>query len=104
MIYMDLYLNLQLSQLYKKIRWGIDLLIHISKGKHTKLVLIISHSDTIKSLRVLGFVIHPGKSVLNTDRTINFLGFIISSKDITLSLTDEKKNKMKTILSDCLCK
>ena len=61
-------------------------------------------SDTIKLLRELGFVIHTEKSVLIPSQTIVFLGFIISSKNMKLSLTDEKKNKTKTILTDCLYK
>ena len=59
-------------------------------------------SDTIKLLRELGFVIHTEKSVLIPSQTIVFLGFIISSKNMTLSLNGEKKNKIKTILTDCL--
>ena len=55
-------------------------------------------------MRELGFVIHTEKSVLTPSQTIVFLGFIISSKNMMLSLTDEKKNKIKTILTDCLCK
>ena len=61
-------------------------------------------SDTIKLLRELGFVIHTEKSVLIPSQAIVFLGFIISSKNMMLSLTDEKKNQIKTILTDCLCK
>ena len=52
-----------------------------------------NNSDTVKLLRELGFVIHTEKSVLTPSQTIVFLGFTISSKNMTLSLTDEKKNK-----------
>ena len=55
-------------------------------------------SDTIKSLRELGFVIHPDKSVLTPSQTFVFARFIISSKHMTLSLTDQKKKKIKTLL------
>ena len=41
--------------------------------------------DTITLLRELGFVIHPDKSVLTSSQTIVFLGFVISSKHMTLS-------------------
>ena len=61
-------------------------------------------SNTIKLLWELGFVIHTEKSVLIPSQTIVFLGFIISAKNMTLSLTDENKNKIKTIHTDCLCK
>ena len=60
-------------------------------------------SDTIKLLRGLGLLLTE-KSVLTSSQTIVFLGFIISSKNMTLSLTDEKKNKIKTILTDRLGK
>ena len=46
--------------------------------------------DTIKLLTELGFVIHPDKSVLTPSQTIVFLGFVISSKHIILSSTDDK--------------
>ena len=61
-------------------------------------------SNTIKLLKELGFVINTEKSVLTPSQAIVFLGFIISSKNMTLSLTDERKNKIKTILTDCLGK
>ena len=51
--------------------------------------------DTIKLLREVGFVNHPDKSVLTLSQTIVFLGFVISSKYMTLSLIDEKKKKIK---------
>ena len=55
-------------------------------------------------LRELGFVIHTEKSVLIPSQAIVFLGFIISSKNMTLSLTDEKRNKIKALLAYCLSK
>ena len=58
--------------------------------------------DTIKLMRELGFVIHPDKSVLTPSQTIVFLKFVISSKNMSLSLTDEKKNKTKTLPINCL--
>ena len=59
-------------------------------------------ADNIKLLRELGFVIHSDKSVLTPSQTIAFLGFVISSKHMTLSLTDDKKNKIKPLLLICL--
>ena len=58
--------------------------------------------DTIKLLRELDFVIHSDKSVLTPSQIIVFLGFVISSKHMTLPLTDEKKNKIKTLIINCL--
>ena len=51
-------------------------------------------SDTFKLLRELGFVIHTEKSLLTPSQTVFSLGFIISSKNMRLPLTDEKKNKI----------
>ena len=47
--------------------------------------------DIMKLLKELSFIIHPDKSVLTPSQTIVFLGFVISSKHMTMSLTDEKK-------------
>ena len=55
-------------------------------------------------MRELGFVINTEKSVLTPSQTIVFLCSNILSKNMTLSLTDENKNKIKTILTDCLGK
>ena len=61
-------------------------------------------TDTIKLLRELGFVINTEKPVLTSSETIFFLGFNNLSKNMILSLTNEKKNKAKTILTDFLGK
>ena len=58
--------------------------------------------DTIKLLREFRFVIHPDKSVLTPIQTIIFPGFVISSKHMTLSLTDENEKKIKTLPMNCL--
>ena len=58
--------------------------------------------DTINLLRELGFIIHPDKSVLIPVQEITFLGFVISSKSMTLTLTIEKKIKIKKLLVNCL--
>ena len=60
--------------------------------------------DTLNLLRELGFVIHPDKSILIPSQEITFLGFVISSKNMTLTLTAEKKEKIKALLVDCLTK
>ena len=53
---------------------------------------------TTKLLRELRFVIQPDKSVLTPRQTIFILGFVISSKHMILSLTDEKKKEIKAYL------
>ena len=49
---------------------------------------------TIIMLRSLGFIIHTEKSVLKATQNLLYLGFIINSRDMTLTLTEEKKQKM----------
>ena len=44
-------------------------------------------NDTIIMLRSLGFAIHPENSVLKPTQNFMYLGFIINSKDMTLTLT-----------------
>ena len=50
---------------------------------------------TLKWLQELGFVIHPEKSVLYPTQKITFLGFIIDTVNMTVTLTPEKKAKLK---------
>ena len=52
----------------------------------------------IHLLRSLGFVIHPEKSVLIPSQTLEFLGFILNSASMTVSLTEVKKIKIR---KDC---
>ena len=51
-------------------------------------------NDTIIMLQSLGFTIHPEKSVLTPTQNLIYLGFIINFKDMTLKLTEEKKQKI----------
>ena len=50
-------------------------------------------NDAITMFWSLGFTIHPEKSVLTPTQNLIYLGFIINSKDMTLKLTEEKKQK-----------
>ena len=52
---------------------------------------------TLDSLQELGFVIHPEKSVLHPTQVITFLGFIIDTVNMTVTLTLEKKEKIKNM-------
>ena len=54
-------------------------------------------SDTVQLLISLGFTIHADKSVLIPTQKIIFLGFIINSKNMTITLTNEKKQKIKEL-------
>ena len=42
---------------------------------------------------IISFTIHPEKSVLKFTQNLIYLGLIINSKDMTLKLTEEKKQK-----------
>ena len=55
--------------------------------------------DTLNLLRELGFVIHPEKPILTPSQETIFLGFAILVKKMTLTLTDEEKIKIKSIVS-----
>ena len=46
---------------------------------------------TVQLLRSLGFIIHPEKSVLVPSQTIQYLGVVINSSTMTVTLTDERK-------------
>ena len=50
----------------------------------------------------LGLVIHPEKSVIVPQQRLVFLGFIIDSVFMTVSLTQDKKTKIKTLLPSLL--
>ena len=58
--------------------------------------------DTIIMLDKLGFVIHPDKSTFLSKQIIVFLGFTINSVDMTVTLTDEKILKIKTLILQVL--
>lgn len=49
---------------------------------------------TVNLLTSLGFVIHPEKSVLVPRQQINFLGFILDSRSMTVSLPAEKETRI----------
>ena len=51
-------------------------------------------SATIYLLQELGFVIHPDKSILVPTQQLTFLGFVIDTMCMTVTLTEEKKKKI----------
>ena len=54
--------------------------------------------DSCKLLDRLGFTIHQTKSVFIPTQTIEFLGFILDTKSMTVSLTEHKIKKIKFFL------
>ena len=55
--------------------------------------------DTVKLLNNLGFVPQPKKSVFIPTQIIVFLGFLRNSINMTVSLTPEKANKLKSAVN-----
>ena len=51
-----------------------------------------------------GFTVHPEKSVLSPKQEITFLGFIISSLEMTVRLTSDKKEKIMSAAHSILSK
>ena len=59
--------------------------------------------DTLDLLRELGFIIHPEKSIVIPNQKIVYLVFAISSKKMILTKRkDEKKIKIKALMTHCL--
>ena len=58
--------------------------------------------ETIKLLDYLGFVIHPTKSVLIPSKTITYLGFVINSQSMTVTLPQSKIVQIKEVCTN-LC-
>ena len=58
--------------------------------------------DTIVLLQSLGFTIHPDKSIFEPAQKNTFLGFIIDSITMTITLTTEKKEKISNICQDLI--
>ena len=71
----------------------------IYKGTHMLNALIIKRYNSVKctigALQQLGFTIHSRKSILIPTQVIDFLGFIINSVHMTITITDRKKEKIK---------
>lgn len=56
--------------------------------------------ETVNMSLNLGFVVHPSESVFEPTQKIVFLGFILDSKDMTISLTHERATKLKDLCTD----
>ena len=63
---------------------------------------IFNVNKIIDSLVTLGFVVHPTKSEFLPSQTIEYLGFIIDSKQMIVSLTNEKKISIMQFCQDLL--
>ena len=56
----------------------------------------------IRLLDSLGFVVHPEKSIFEPTQIIEFLGFIINTIDMTVSLTNTKKHDTFLLCNEAL--
>ena len=61
---------------------------------NTKEAYLHNITSTIELLQNLGFSIHSAKFILTPTQRIKFLGFVIDSVQMTLEITEEKKNKV----------
>lgn len=66
------------------------------QGSDTKECLL-NISDTQILFTDLGFVINVDKSCVIPAQQINFLGFVLDSVSMTITLTDDKKAEVKSI-------
>ena len=57
---------------------------------------------TVALLRELGFTVHPEKSVLVPTQQITFLGFVIDSVKMTITLIEERKQSIYTLYQNIL--
>ena len=60
--------------------------------------------DTIQTSRKAGFCVHPVKSVLIPTKTLVYLGFLLSTIDMTVRLTKEKVQSITHIVENVLAK
>ena len=66
----------------------------------TKKDIYKSVTDTIRVFDNLGFIIHDEKSQFTPVQEITYLGFVINSVSMTITLTPERKQKL---LNACTC-
>ena len=79
----------------------IDDLITIAK---TFSLCFDNVTDLVETIDSLGFVVHPDKSEFIPSQVIEYLGFVIDSRSMTVSLTSSKKKKVKDMCISLLSK
>ena len=79
----------------------IDDLITIAK---TFSLCFDNVKDLVGTIDSLGFVVHPDKSEFIPSQVIEYLGFVIDSRSMTVSLTSSKKKKVKDMCISLLSK
>ena len=59
-------------------------------------------ADTVSLFTNLGFIIHPVKYVLQPQQKIDFLGFVLDSITMTVTLTAAKAMKVRSACQNLL--
>ena len=65
----------------------------------TRVACLHNVSDSVQLMRSLGFIIHPDKSVLVPTRQIQYLGVVLDSESMTVTLTPERKADLVAVCS-----
>ena len=73
---------------------SVKYLDHSLLIEETARICLNNVTDTVNLLRSLDFNIHSDKSVFVPTQKITFLGFIIDSVKMTITLTEERKEKI----------
>ena len=85
--------------------WGIQVSFYIDD------TLIRAHHeqkarrDTLRFgnlLQLAGFLLHEQKSVQEPTQVIHYLGFVINSRSMTVSLPDDKEKRLKTTVTKAI--
>ena len=58
--------------------------------------------SSVKLIRSVGYTVHAKKSILVPTQEIDFLGFILNSANMTVTLLQEKKEKIRSLCLDIL--
>lgn len=58
--------------------------------------------ETVKLFLDLGFTIHPEKSVTTPSQELTFLGFILNSQNMTVTMSQDKKGKLRDLCIEAL--
>lgn len=62
----------------------------------TQLECKMNVEKTVNLFKSLGFFVHSKKSVTEPKQKLKYLGFYLNSKDMTVTLTEERATKLKT--------
>ena len=69
---------------------------------NTEYSIINNTLETLKILELLGFTVHPEKSVLKPSTSIKYLGFILDSVNMKITLTEDRINNIKSSIVEAL--